>query len=921
MRPIKLTMSAFGPYAAKTEIDLNALGENGLYLITGDTGAGKTTIFDAITYALYGEPSGGSRDSSMFRSKYADNDTASFVELEFLYAGKQYYVKRSLEYQRTAKRGGGLTTQKAEAEFRFPDGRVVTKIREVTNAVTEIMGVNRDQFTQIAMIAQGEFLKLLLAPTDDRKKIFREIFNTKLYQTLQDRLKSESSTLNKELDELKSSIRQYINGIVIKDDDVLSIELNKAKANQMATFDTVELLKNIIKEDDLLLVGVSEKLKVTETRIAELVAILTTAKDIEKAKTSLSQCEAELVVLDASMKELSAAHELEKSKEAERQALSADITTLKADLGKYDELDELLKTISIDEKARTLALEKSEEIESAKKLLEIDIANNNTQIEKLKNCQLDLEKLITAQGQLAEKETKLKSIKSDIKVYSELESKLEKEQKDYQVKYAEMDLAKNSYDTKNKAYLDEQAGILSSGLIDGIPCPVCGSETHPQKALLSENAPSKSDVEKEKSRYEKLSGMVNELSQTAANTKGILESKKTELSKNAIALFGECEFNDITANITVLASEIESEESGLTEKIKVAETNVIIFEKASDEGPKQEAKLFEITQSLAETKENIAVLDTKLKSSADNCKKLIDKLSFENKEKATAHISNQETKLELSKKALDASALAESNCKAKLDTKSGQITALKEQISTYKDIDIAIFEAEQKKLEEEKISFGAIITATTSRLDRNNGALKSIENQSEKLIITEERYTWVKALSNTANGNISGKEKIMLETYIQMTYFDRIIARANTRLMMMSGGQYELMRKIEQDNNRSQSGLELDVIDHYNGSIRSVKTLSGGESFKASLSLALGLSDEIGASAGGIRLDTMFVDEGFGSLDEDSLAMAIKTLYSLSEGNRLVGIISHVGELKEKIDKQIVVKKEKTGGSRVSVCV
>ena len=197
--------------------------------------------------------------------------------------------------------------------------------------------------------------------------------------------------------------------------------------------------------------------------------------------------------------------------------------------------------------------------------------------------------------------------------------------------------------------------------------------------------------------------------------------------------------------------------------------------------------------------------------------------------------------------------------------------------------------------------------------------MKNIRRQADNLAEVEERWSWVKALSNTANGNLSGKEKIMLETYVQMRYFDRVIQRANTRLMVMSDGQYELKRRIEAENNRSQSGLELDVIDHYNGSQRSVRTLSGGESFKASLSLALGLSDEIQASAGGIRLDTMFVDEGFGSLDEESLQQAIRALVELSEGNRLVGIISHVSELKEKIEKQIVVKKERVGGSRAEI--
>lgn len=229
MRPIKLTVSAFGPYAGKTVLDLDKLGENGLYLITGDTGAGKTTIFDAITYALYGEASGDNREPSMFRSKYAEATTPTEVELVFSYAGKTYTVKRNPEYERPKSRGEGFTTQKAEVQLKYPDGRVVTKQRDVDNAIRDIMGINRSQFLQIAMIAQGDFLKLLLAPTEERKKIFRQIFKTQLYQDLQDRLKKESSQLNDKCDAARNSIKQYIDGITCDENDVLSIEVEKAK--------------------------------------------------------------------------------------------------------------------------------------------------------------------------------------------------------------------------------------------------------------------------------------------------------------------------------------------------------------------------------------------------------------------------------------------------------------------------------------------------------------------------------------------------------------------------------------------------------------------------------------------------------------------------------------------------------------------
>ena len=292
---------------------------------------------------------------------------------------------------------------------------------------------------------------------------------------------------------------------------------------------------------------------------------------------------------------------------------------------------------------------------------------------------------------------------------------------------------------------------------------------------------------------------------------------------------------------------------------------------------------------------------------------------FENKSVAL----EEKAKLEMLKNTIEEAIEKE---KTNFENNEKNIAAIKSRVeenqkllATAKEIDVFALQCKQAELKGEKESVMTLQKSVHSQRVANVISLENIKQKSDEINVVEEKWMWVKSLSNTANGNISGKEKIMLETYIQMTYFDRIINRANSRLLVMSGGQYELVRRKEAENNRSQSGLELDVTDHYNGTKRSVKTLSGGESFMASLSLALGLSDEIQSSAGGIRLDTMFVDEGFGSLDEESLSQAIRALSSLAEGNRLVGIISHVNELKERIEKQIVVKKEKSGGSRVSI--
>ena len=296
-------------------------------------------------------------------------------------------------------------------------------------------------------------------------------------------------------------------------------------------------------------------------------------------------------------------------------------------------------------------------------------------------------------------------------------------------------------------------------------------------------------------------------------------------------------------------------------------------------------------------------------------------MKFKSKKEAEETVKHLKNGIQLHKNALEKVETEYADLEKELAGLKGKIDQLKKQLESKEDIDTEKLLEEKNALTEKKTELTEKSETISTRIYTNNRAKENISKKATELTTIEEKWTWVKALSNTANGNISGKEKIMLETYIQATFFDRIIDRANTRLMVMSGGQYELIRRQEASNYRSQSGLELDVKDHYNGSIRNVKTLSGGESFKASLSLALGLSDEIQSNAGGIKLDTMFVDEGFGSLDEESLQQAIKALADLSEGNRLVGIISHVAELKERIDKQVIVTKEKTGGSKVTIVI
>jgi exonuclease SbcC len=919
MRPVKITISAFGPYAGETILDMDKLGSQGLYLIAGDTGAGKTTIFDAITFALYGAPSGDNRDPSMLRSKYADSETPTFVELIFQYAGKEYKLTRNPEYTRPTKRGDGTTSEKSDAELIYPDGRIVTKFREVTQAVTELMGIDRNQFTQIAMIAQGDFLKLLLAPTEDRKKIFRQIFKTQRYSELQDKLKFESGELYKECERLNASIKQYINGITCKEDDVLVYELTKAKEGDLPLEDTVALIEKIVLQDKEEVGKATLDLERIEKELKEITTTLAKAEEMEIVKLELDKAEKELKDKKPLMDSLLGILNIEKGKKPQIDLLSEEITTAKNNLSHYDELEEKLRLLE----GLKIKQVKSKEIKEEKVTILVDKKSQKVVLKEelltLENVGLEREKFTNQQKIFIDRQSLVKNLNANIIRFVSLSNGLDVKQKEYLVAQSLAQELRRDFQGKNQAFLDGQAGILALGLEDGKPCPVCGSKDHPNLAKFSESQPGEADIKIAEEKKISAEDRASKLSGEASNLMGQRDSQEEGLTKQCENIFGIRDIKEASEKIDEEILAIEVKLQDLDIKIKEEETKADRKSKIEEFLPKLEGELEDLAELVLQEDKNQLSYTGDIKNISEAKEKLSASLKFENKEKAEEHIyklgvekANIEVEIDNAQKAFD-------TCKSDISSLEGKIHAYSAKDKDYKEVNLEAIADREANLKIEKGNLSATITQGSGRGNSNSWALEKIGQQSGNLVEQEKRWLWMKALSNTANGNVSGKEKIMLETYIQMNYFERIIARANTRFMVMSGGQYELKRRVEAENNRSQSGLELDVIDHYNGTERSVKTLSGGESFKASLSLALGLSDEIQSSAGGVQLDTMFVDEGFGSLDDESLQQAMKALLGLTEGNRLVGIISHVSELKDKIDKQILVKKDKSGGSRVEI--
>lgn len=921
MRPIKLKLSAFGPYAGVTEFDFDKLGTGGLYLITGDTGAGKTTIFDAITYALYGDTSGDHRDVSMLRSQYADASTPTEVELLFSYRGKEYRVKRNPEYQRESKRGEGTTKQIARAELIDPNGKVVSKIKDVDQGIREIIGIDRNQFCQIAMIAQGDFLKLLLAPTKDRMEIFRHIFKTERFSTLQERLKRESGVLSDECTAIRGSISQYIGGIIWDEDHVDFMEVARAKKGELTTEDTVALLEKLIAADEETEGSFAQQTAALQKELDAVKARVTKAKDLALAREDLEKNEAAMAEEIRQQEQLTETCKAEQAKQPKIKELTEEAAAIKATLPDYEALSQqqaLLKKNEkiIEESARQLSV-----LEVKIQTLTEEIAALHEEGKTLEKAGENKVRFEAQRSSLLERSQKLTALKTGMAALDSARKKYQTAIKTYEEKArisAELDAA---FKSKNKLYLDAQAGILADTLEENAPCPVCGSTSHPTLAVKPENAPSKEELDTFQEQVSAANNSANAARESAGSLKGALAEKEQSVTEEIQNLLGDVSLQEASASMEKALAELAESVAELDQKIKAAKAQIQRKSVIEETLPQKQNALEQASQDMKTVREEGAVKTAENRSISARISELSGKLSFASKKQAEEEITALSKVAEQIQKALEAAQKSLASCKEKIASLNAAKAEILKRLDGDHEIDLeketqiqTLLEGQQRKLLQDEKTLH-------SRLSANRTALKNIRVKADILIATETKYTWVKALSNTANGNISGRPKIMLETYIQRNYFDSIIGKANTRLMIMTNGQYELVRQKDALSKQGQSGLDLNVIDHYNGGERSVRSLSGGESFKASLALALGLSDEIQASAGGIQLDTMFIDEGFGSLDEDSLSQAVNALMSLADHNRLVGIISHVGELKQRIGKQILVTKDKSGGSKAEIII
>lgn len=907
MRPIRLSLQYFGSYTDKQTIDFDLLGTKGLYLITGDTGSGKTTIFDAILYALYGSMSGDYRSKDTMRSTMAQETDKTEVELVFEFNGINYTVTRSMEYMRPVKRGVGLKKEDPDATLSWPDCPApISGTKEVTAKILEILGINRDQFSQIAMIAQGDFMKLLMANTEDRRKLFRMIFRTENYETIQECISKEFLEEEKRLDDEKVKLNTIIGMVQCDEDSPLRVQLYQAKDNKVFTPVSVmiETIQNILIEDQ------GKKEELTQQRNAQQEIIDACNKNISIIDSHAESAK-QLPIEQKKLTDLTEVKKVEKEqalKTAEEarpriEELTKQANQLEGTLGDYEALTEWKRKSS-----------------SASRTLE-DI--NGSQGRKVRNEQAfsdwesERKKLTEEQISLGNPDNEKTKIENDLEALKQYQhdlSNLSKNRKQLSIEQGSLknlnekaEVAENELSRMTSLFYSAQAGILAEKLEEGQPCPVCGSTHHPIKAQKAQDVPSEEKLKQMEREAKELRGKANEQSEKCSGLITIIENEEKRLTERGRSI-DEAELATLPIRIVKLESQIRE----LSDKVSRLKLIPGLIEQLDTQRQHLEKEKDAITEEETKAKNDIDTANEQIADLQKRCEytdknaaqKAIEDLRKEAKELQTA-ITNADKELQ--------------DILNDIKNVMGIIKTHEDNLNTVgtlnRDDESAKLQMAQKTVDDITPFINTIVGRETNNLN----ALEQLQSEATQLERIEKRYQWLKPLNDTVSGQVSGKEKIKLETYIQSAYFERIIHKANLRLLKMTNNQYELRRKRDAANNRQQTGLDLDVVDHHNGKIRTVKSLSGGESFMASLSLALGLSDEIQSSCGGIHLNTMFVDEGFGSLDEESRVLARNTLQKLSqEGNRLIGVISHVPELKA-IERQIQVHKDHNGVSTAEV--
>lgn len=1038
MKPIILKMCGWGSYPEEIVIDFTKFYNENIFLISGPTGAGKTTIFDAISFSLFGNVSGKLREKASVRSDFAQLDIETYVELKFSHKEKEYTIKRTPKYTRPRKRGDGNTVSAETAELYIEEEIPVMVIKDVDRRISGILGMNYEQFKQTSMIAQGEFMELLVSPSKDKVEIFRNLFKTEKYDKVQRILNDKLKKQYGEIQNLKSKMEEAVHSIDGGSNEVLSEEIK----GEFLNYNKILLLiEEYTSKDKINLENYSDKVGELDGLIKNAMEVIMEGERTNEELAKLADLEIKWVLLQESQSQI------EKFREEVKRGSGAKFVEGEEKL--YLVAAETIKKIQSQQtkyeteisRLEPIFLKCSQDVSSIE-VIQNEIASMQGKCHNLEGFLPMLEDLEVGETKLKQVSEKLKKQKKESKGLLEKEKDhteqleayekqvgsfrfLEKEKGEVSVKLQlsreelqkqeialmefenlvlnkkdlkkcqtmfqraeeELEAAKGHYGRQEAVYKNAAVGLVARFIKENEPCPVCGSTEHPHIAQVSDDVPDEKELEELKNQVGKKEKKYNVAYQKAAEQKAEMESREKQLVLLLKGLSLEYESEE-KSRVTLinkglsLQSELDLlllKEKDLIEKeLKKGELEKsiqeikVLLHKLLAQKEKNVERAHELLQEEAVTKSLLEQILKKLPENfikeKENIRKDIqdlteriqesnDKIETIRKEYelVKSKLENQKTLFIKSKVDLEEEDIVlKEKEKTFLDTclnygfknqedyklsvrsekeiealqknikgferelQSVQISKenLKDQIKQkqYVDVDelklqLAAREEEKKKLLEKKEEIAA-------RLTGNNRAKESIVQKNKKREELEIKFGRVKELEAAANG--TNKGRLVFEQYVLASYMEDILHATNSHLSKMTGGRYELMRVEKVADARTKDSLDLEVLDNYTGKKRSVKTLSGGESFKAALSLALGLSDAVQNYAGGIQIDTLFIDEGFGSLDTESLNQAIDTIASLTEHNRMIGIISHVNELKERFDNQIQVEKG-TIGSKLKV--
>lgn len=869
MKPIKLTMSAFGPYASLTTVDFTRLGTDGVYLITGDTGAGKTTIFDAIAFALYGEPSSTAknREARSFRSDYADPDTETYVEFTFLHKNRTYRIRRSPDYQRPAKRGGGTTTQHHKAEFQCLDtGEIASGVSSVASAVQDVIGLTHAQFTQTVMIAQGDFQQILSASSEKRKALLQKIFNTDEYENIRKELKNQLDATQLQRKTVSAEIAAAMRSVSAPEDD--------------PDFEQLQLYTSLPEYLEQLL-PILEHLIVRQTQQAQDIQTQTLAHRRQSAQLTetIAQCKA----VNGQFEEL-------RQKQTQYDAHMADLPACQAkqqQLTLAQKADAITATDSLLEDNRThLQQQRSRfrtESETVGKL-QVQAAQAAARLEKAKQQYAQVDDLKQQRTQRKELIPVLESVQKHSRNVLRLQRQAEQLLEENRHIDRKLDLLKLQF-------YNSQAQLLAQKLEMGKPCPVCGSLHHPAPA--QSHAPLVTQEEVEEAEQEKRQSDAD--LDAARQRLTVAQTALTEAQKRLEALHLD---SSITATV------LEEQIANLTHSIDAIEEE---YTQAQQAERSLSIRLAQSTKARDTAQAAVAELERKVQALEEQFAQALADAGFADRQ---AYLAAKLPQTQLGK--LEREIQNYKTTQQSLQLRIEELNAALEG-KTVTDTE----ELEQARNQADRLANELSVQKTRLEvaLSKNKAAMGTLTGRRSELEALTHRSAVMSELYDCLSGKGSQNGKLSFETYVLQYYFKQVIAAANKRLYALTDGMFTLRCRQEAKDNQRQSGLDLEVLDRSTGQWRDVSTLSGGESFMASLSMALGLSDIVQARSGNIRLDSMFIDEGFGTLDENSLAQARNLLTRLADGNRLIGVISHVPEMKERIDKKIIIKKTLLGST------